>query len=140
MLIISLYADDASPGALLSQLPAFQQALDQAKVWADSQGVSYHMGGKKGPQFLAYLKKGKLSAKSMGRGYAWLDAGTHEAMVEATQFIASLEKRQGLKICCPEEISFLQGWIGKREILMQANLMGNSSYAKYLKNLAEIER
>ena len=59
LLIISLYADDASPGALLSQLPVFQEALDQAKAWADLQGVSYHMDGKKGPQFLAYLKKGQ---------------------------------------------------------------------------------
>ena len=59
LLIISLYADDASPGTVLSKIPQFQEALDVAKKWADSQGVSYHMGGKKGPQFLAYLKKGQ---------------------------------------------------------------------------------
>ncbi|MFX9181109.1 sugar phosphate nucleotidyltransferase, partial [Acinetobacter baumannii] len=57
-----------------------------------------------------YLRRGQLSVEIMGRGYAWLDTGTHDSLLEAGQFIATLEKRQGLKVACPEEIAFRAGW------------------------------
>ncbi len=68
----------------------------------------------------------------MGRGYAWLDAGTHESLLEASQFIATLENRQGLKIACPEEISFRNGWINASELEKLAELLGKNQYGQYL--------
>ena len=68
----------------------------------------------------------------MGRGYAWLDAGTHESLLEASQFIATLENRQGLKIACPEEISFRNGWIKASELEKLAELLGKNQYGQYL--------
>lgn len=79
-----------------------------------------------------YLEKCQLSVEIMGRGYAWLDTGTHESLLEASQFIATLENRQGLKVSCPEEIAFRQGWIdaGKLELLAQS--LVKNGYGQYL--------
>jgi glucose-1-phosphate thymidylyltransferase len=79
-----------------------------------------------------YLKKGKLRVELMGRGYAWLDTGTHESLLEAGEFIATIEKRQGLKIACIEEIAYKLGYIGKEQLLKLAQLFTHSEYGKYL--------
>ena len=83
----------------------------------------------------AYLNAGKLSVEIMGRGYAWLDTGTHESLLEAGQFIATLERRQGLKVACPEEVAFRSGWITAEQLLCHAKQLNNSSYGKYLYQL-----
>ncbi len=79
-----------------------------------------------------YMERGDLFVEIMGRGYAWLDTGTHESMLEASQFIATLERRQGLKVSCPEEIAWRQGWIGDEELLAQATAMAKNGYGQYL--------
>ena len=79
-----------------------------------------------------YLNQGRLSVTTMGRGYAWLDTGTHESMLEASQFIHTLEKRQGLKVACPEEIAWRNGWIGDAELEVCATRLGKSGYGAYL--------
>ncbi|MPT39754.1 MAG: glucose-1-phosphate thymidylyltransferase RfbA [Achromobacter sp.] len=79
-----------------------------------------------------YLKHGKLSVEIMGRGFAWLDTGTHESLLEASQFIATLEHRQGLKVACPEEIAFRQGWITADALEMLAEPLAKSGYGRYL--------
>ena len=68
----------------------------------------------------------------MGRGYAWLDTGTHDSLLEASQFIATLEKRQGLKVACPEEIAFRAGWISAEQVEVLAGSMITNAYGKYL--------
>jgi glucose-1-phosphate thymidylyltransferase len=73
----------------------------------------------------------------MGRGYAWLDTGTHDTLLEAGQFIATIEKRQGLKVACPEEVAFRAGWIGKNELLRLAEPMKKGGYGSYLLRLVE---
>ena len=83
----------------------------------------------------AYLELGQLSVEIMGRGYAWLDTGTHDSLLEAGQFIAALEKRQGLKVACPEEIAFHNGWIGDEQLLKLADALGKGGYGQYLKGL-----
>ncbi len=83
-----------------------------------------------------YLDRGLLDVEMMGRGYAWLDTGTHESMLEAAQFVSTIEKRQGLKICCPEEIAFRRGWIDRRAFLRLAEALRKSSYGAYLLGLA----
>lgn len=83
-----------------------------------------------------YLEKGQLSVELMSRGYAWLDTGTHESLVEAHQFVQTLEHRQGLKIACPEEIAYQKGWITKKELTALGQAISNSSYGRYLCNLA----
>lgn len=85
-----------------------------------------------------YLKEGKLKVSIMHRGYAWLDTGTHDSMLDASNFVATIENRQGLKICCPEEIAFRSGWISKEQLKDLANPMSKNEYGKYLLNLAEI--
>jgi glucose-1-phosphate thymidylyltransferase len=82
-----------------------------------------------------YLDAGNLSVKTMGRGYAWLDTGTHEAMLEASQFIHTIEKRQGLKVACPEEIAWRNGWISDAQMEVLAQKLGKSGYGEYLKAL-----
>ncbi len=73
----------------------------------------------------------------LGRGFAWLDAGTHESLLEAGQFIASLERRQGLKVACPEEVAWRQGWIDDAGLARCADALGRSPYGAYLRDLLE---
>jgi len=79
-----------------------------------------------------YLEQRQLSVEIMGRGYAWLDTGTHDSLLEAGQFIATLEKRQGLKVACPEEIAFRSGWISAAELERQAQPLLKNGYGQYL--------
>ena len=79
-----------------------------------------------------YLEQGKLSVKTMGRGYAWLDTGTHESMLEASQFIRTIETRQGLKVCCPEEIAYRNGWIDAVRLEALAQPLKKNGYGQYL--------
>lgn len=87
-----------------------------------------------------YLERGDLAVELMGRGDAWLDTGTHDSLLEAGQFIQSLEKRQGLKICCPEEIAWRQGWIDDDALTALAAPLVKSGYGGYLMELAREER
>jgi len=80
----------------------------------------------------AYLEKGALDVVPMGRGYAWLDTGTHESLLEAGHFIETIEKRQGLKVACPEEIAYRQGYIGARQLRALAGPLAKSGYGEYL--------
>jgi glucose-1-phosphate thymidylyltransferase len=82
-----------------------------------------------------YLERDRLDVEIMGRGYAWLDTGTHESLLEAGQFIATIERRQGLKVACPEEIAWRRGWIDDAALERRAAALGNSSYAEYLRTL-----
>ena len=82
-----------------------------------------------------YLARGTLSVEIMGRGYAWLDTGTHDSLLEASQFIATLEKRQGLKVACPEEIAFRSGWIDAAQLEALAQPMLKNGYGQYLRKL-----
>jgi len=84
-----------------------------------------------------YLEQGELACELMGRGDAWLDTGTHDSLIEAGQFIQSLEKRQGLKICCPEEIAWRQGWIDDAALASLARPLAKSGYGEYLLALAQ---
>jgi len=84
-----------------------------------------------------YLEAGTLSVEIMGRGYAWLDTGTHESLLEAGQFIATIERRQGLKVACPEEVAWRQGWIDDAQLARCAEALGRSSYGAYLRDLLE---
>jgi len=84
-----------------------------------------------------YLEQGKLNVEIMGRGYAWLDTGTHESLLEAGQFIATLENRQGLKVACPEEIAFRQKWIGADQLEKLARPLAKNGYGKYLLRVLE---
>jgi glucose-1-phosphate thymidylyltransferase len=79
-----------------------------------------------------YLKRGQLEVEIMGRGYAWLDTGTHDSLLEAGQFIATLEKRQGLKVACPEEIAFRSGWITAAQLEALAQPLRKNGYGQYL--------
>ena len=79
-----------------------------------------------------YMEKGQLSVAKLGRGYAWLDTGTHDSLVEATEFIRAIEKRQGQKIGCPEEIAFSQGWITAAQLRARGEAMGKTEYGQYL--------
>ena len=82
-----------------------------------------------------YLERGNLNVEIMGRGYAWLDTGTHESMLEAGQFIQTIEKRQGLKVACPEEIAFTNNWISVEELKNQVGLVIKNGYGEYLMTL-----
>lgn len=82
-----------------------------------------------------YLEQGQLSVEIMGRGYAWLDTGTHESLLEAGQFIATLENRQGLKVACPEEIAYRQKWITAEQLATLAAPLAKNGYGQYLKRL-----
>ncbi|MCU7795565.1 MAG: glucose-1-phosphate thymidylyltransferase RfbA [Candidatus Thiodiazotropha sp. (ex Myrtea spinifera)] len=87
-----------------------------------------------------YLQESRLSVELMGRGYAWLDTGTHESMIEAHQFVQTIEHRQGLKIACPEEISFRQGWINVEELAALARPLDKNGYGQYLQQvIKEVE-
>jgi glucose-1-phosphate thymidylyltransferase len=82
-----------------------------------------------------YLERGRLNVEIMGRGYAWLDTGTHESLLEASQFIATLERRQGLKVACPEELAWRQGWIDAAQVERLAQPLAKNGYGQYLLRL-----
>jgi glucose-1-phosphate thymidylyltransferase len=84
-----------------------------------------------------YLRRGKLKVELLGRGYAWLDTGTHESLLEAGEFIATIERRQGLKISCIEEIAYRQGYIDKTRLLQIAESFKSNGYGQYLMRVAE---
>ena len=83
-----------------------------------------------------YLEDGSLHLEKMGRGYAWLDTGTHESLVEASTFIETIEARQGLRVCCPEEIAFFNGWIDAAHLRALAEPLAKNGYGQYLLRLA----
>lgn len=83
----------------------------------------------------SYLEQGNLNVEIMGRGLAWLDTGTHDSLLEAASFIATLQKRQGLQVSCPEEIAYRQGWIGAAELEQLASPLSKNSYGDYLLKL-----
>ena len=85
----------------------------------------------------SYLSQGRLKVEKLGRGYAWLDTGTHDSLLEASQFVQILEKRQGVKISCIEEIAYRMGYINKENLLALGKEMKNNSYGDYLIRLAE---
>ena len=85
----------------------------------------------------AYLSKGSLDVVRLGRGLAWLDTGTHESLLEASQFIETLERRQGLKVCCPEEIAYRLGFISSAQLATLATNLGKSSYGVYLQSVLD---
>jgi glucose-1-phosphate thymidylyltransferase len=84
-----------------------------------------------------YLAQGQLQVEIMGRGYAWLDTGTHDSLLDASQLIATLEKRQGLKVACPEEIAYRAGWIGAEQLQRLAQPMLKNGYGQYLLKLLQ---
>ena len=83
----------------------------------------------------AYLEKNELNVEIMGRGFAWLDTGTHDSLLDAAGFIATLQKRQGLMVACPEEIAYRQGWITAEDVLKVATQLSKNSYGQYLKKI-----
>ena len=87
-----------------------------------------------------YLERGNLSVEIMGRGYAWLDTGTPDSLLEAGEFVRVLEKRQGFKIACPEEVAFQKGFINEAALERLANSMGKSSYGYYLRSILTSRR
>ncbi|HEC1565132.1 TPA: glucose-1-phosphate thymidylyltransferase RfbA [Campylobacter upsaliensis] len=86
---------------------------------------------------IAYLKQNKLRSQVLGRGFAWLDTGTHDSLVEASTFVQTIELRQGYKIACLEEIAYHNGWIDEEKLLERAYILQKSGYGEYLKNLLE---
>ena len=82
-----------------------------------------------------YLEQGQLNVEIMGRGYAWLDTGTHDSLLEAASFIATLQKRQGLQVACPEEIAYRQGWINAEQLAALADPLKKNGYGQYLLSL-----
>ncbi|MER9453668.1 glucose-1-phosphate thymidylyltransferase RfbA [Mesorhizobium sp. M0478] len=80
-----------------------------------------------------YLERGKLHVHQLGRGYAWLDTGTHDSLHEASSFVRTIEHRQGIKVACPEEIAFEQGWLTADKVLERATRLGKNEYAAYLR-------
>jgi glucose-1-phosphate thymidylyltransferase len=82
-----------------------------------------------------YLEMGQLGVEIMGRGFAWLDTGTHESLMEASSFIATLQKRQGLMVACPEEIAFHQGWIDAVRLQKRGEALAKNAYGQYLLSL-----
>jgi glucose-1-phosphate thymidylyltransferase len=88
----------------------------------------------------AYLERGALNVEKMGRGYAWLDTGTPDSLIEASEFVRTFEKRQGLKICCPEEIAYQMGFIDAAQLERLGAALGKSSYGRYLLEVVLAER
>ena len=84
-----------------------------------------------------YLNEGRLTVETMGRGFAWLDTGTHQSLADATNFVRALIERQGLQISCVEEIAWSRGWIDNAQLRRLADGYGKSSYGAYLKNLVK---
>jgi glucose-1-phosphate thymidylyltransferase len=87
----------------------------------------------------AYMDRGMLNVEVMGRGYAWLDTGTHASLIEAAHFVHIIEQRQGLRIACPEEIAFRSGFISAKQLLAAANAHDKSDYGRYLRSIYESE-
>ncbi len=85
----------------------------------------------------AYLQRGDLRVERFGRGFAWLDTGTHDSLLDASQYVQTIEHRQGLKVACLEEIAYQQGWIDRQQLLTQAKAFGKTGYGQYLFKLAE---
>jgi len=85
----------------------------------------------------AYLQRGDLRVERFGRGFAWLDTGTHDSLLDASQYVQTIEHRQGLKVACLEEIAYQQGWIDRQQLLVQATIFGKTGYGQYLFKLAE---
>ena len=88
----------------------------------------------------AYLEAAKLKVEILGRGHAWLDTGTHESILEASQFVAMIEHRQGVKVACLEEIAFGKDWIGSHQVARAAESLAKTSYGQYLRRLLLEER
>lgn len=84
-----------------------------------------------------YLERGELQVELLGRGFAWLDTGTHDSLVEASQFIHTIEKRQGMKVACLEEIAFRKGWMTREQVAAQAKLLNKTEYGRYLNILLD---
>ena len=84
-----------------------------------------------------YMKMGKLTVEKLGRGMTWFDTGTHDALIETASFVQTIEKRQGMQVCCPEEIAYKQGWITSEELLELSKKYMKTEYGVYLKDLAE---
>ncbi|MCW3147635.1 glucose-1-phosphate thymidylyltransferase RfbA [Stutzerimonas stutzeri] len=85
---------------------------------------------------MAYLKRGDLNVERFGRGFAWLDTGTHDSLLEASQYVQTIEHRQGLKVACLEEIAYQQKWIDREQLLRRADALGKTGYGQYLFKLA----
>ena len=85
----------------------------------------------------AYLDEGSLHLEQLGRGYAWLDTGTHQSLLEAANYIETIEARQGLRVCCPEEIAYYQGWIDQAQLEALAKPLAKNGYGQYLQSLPE---
>jgi len=85
---------------------------------------------------IAYLERGDLNVELLGRGFAWLDTGTHDSLLEASHFVQTVEHRQGFKVACLEEIAFVQGWLSKEQLLVQAESLKKTGYGQYLFNIA----
>jgi len=83
-----------------------------------------------------YLERGDLNVELLGRGFAWLDTGTHDSLLDASQFVQTVEHRQGFKVACLEEIAYVQGWLSKEELLVQAEVLKKTGYGQYLFNIA----
>ncbi|WP_263261748.1 glucose-1-phosphate thymidylyltransferase RfbA [Pseudomonas sp. RIT-PI-S] len=88
----------------------------------------------------AYLARGDLHVERFGRGFAWLDTGTHDSLLEASQYVQTVEHRQGLKVACLEEIAYMNGWIDQQQLLVRANAFGKTGYGQYLFALAREAR
>ena len=84
-----------------------------------------------------YLEEKNLHVTTLGRGYSWLDTGTHESLVDASNYIKLLEDHQGLKVCCPEEIAYKNGWISKEKLIESGKLMEKNQYGQHLLNVAD---
>jgi len=82
-----------------------------------------------------YMDAGNLKVEQLGRGFAWLDTGTHDSLLEASQFIHTIEKRQGFKVACLEEIAYRKGWISKEQVAEQAKILAKTGYGQYLTQL-----
>ncbi|WP_269621006.1 glucose-1-phosphate thymidylyltransferase RfbA [Zhongshania sp. BJYM1] len=86
---------------------------------------------------LAYLKRGDLSVEVLGRGFAWLDTGTHDSLIDAGQFVQTVEHRQGLKVACLEEIAYRQGWVSAEQLIKQGEMLKKTGYGQYLLRVAD---
>jgi glucose-1-phosphate thymidylyltransferase len=82
-----------------------------------------------------YLRRDQLHVEKMGRGFAWFDTGTHDSLIDAASFIATLQKRQGMMVACPEEVAFRQQWIDEEQLALLAKPLAKNAYGKYLQNL-----